>query len=204
MLPRRRGRRRARTASPPLPVPAAAPTRRHPTGGAGSARRPVTGRGAAPQEVSSGSWVKVLGQQRAPCAGSDRRLRQALVSLSRFSNPPLPSAGSGGRSAQGGVGCGTRRLAAGSPAAPARGPAALPPSLLGTPVPPRRCRLARLRERDGGRAVGARGRSGAGTAAPAAAGGPRERGQRARPRVAIARGAVASGGAERGAPSPGQ
>lgn len=64
-------------------APGAAAARTRPAEPA-APRRPVTGRGEAQQEVSSGSWVKVLRQERAPCAGSGRGLRQALVSLSRF------------------------------------------------------------------------------------------------------------------------
>lgn len=182
---------------PRRPLPRPGRTRPDPTGAAERAtrRRPVTGRGTAPQEVSSGSWVKAPGQERAPCAGSGRGLRQALVSLSRFSNPSAPFCGErralGPERRGGELGRGPRR--GGLP--PARGRTTLPPSALGDAGSPlRRRRLARFRERGGGRAVGACGRAGAGAAVPAAPGGPREQGQRARPLVAIAGG----GGERRG------
>lgn len=79
---RRRGeRRRGRAAGPALPPPGNGarglrrplprPDLTRPAERA-APRRPATGRGEAQQEVSSGSWVKVLGQERA-AGGSARR-----------------------------------------------------------------------------------------------------------------------------------
>lgn len=168
---RRRGRRRAAPGRPSrrspclLAAPAASsgrcpdPTRPDPTDRP-APRRPVTGRGEARQEVSSGSWVKVPGQERAPCAGSGRGLREALVSLRRFSSRSSPFRGE--RRALGpggwGAGHGAWRRAPPPPPLPSAPPRFRHP-LPGAPVPPLRRRFARCRERGRGRVVGARRRA---------------------------------------------
>lgn len=104
-------RRRADRLHPRAGQTRKAPTSHEPGGSGGRCPAlprpgPVTGRGEARQEVGSGSWVKAPGQERAPCAGSGRGLRQALVSLNGFGKQALPRERRGparGRSAARGI-----------------------------------------------------------------------------------------------------
>lgn len=118
----------ANPAAPALPCPAPTRGRR--------GQRPVTGRGEAGQEVASGSWVKAPRQERAPCAGSGRGLREALVSRSRFGNHALPAL-PGAEGLEPGPERGPGDPEPGAPRPRFRSP------LPGVPLPPRR-RSARL------------------------------------------------------------
>lgn len=146
----------ARTQRLRRPLPCPAPTR----GWRG--QRPVTGRGEARQEVGSGSWVKAPGQERAPCAGSGRGLRAALVSLSRFGNHALRRC-RGSCGARPGAAVRARGSRAGAP-----GPRFRPP-LLASPLPPRR-RSARLGSGAGGASFACGGAAGAGNRGTGSAG----------------------------------